>query len=49
MNARAELPLHAPGTTTDRGFIGKSEPRARTRLVAMLNRAATTSRSPSEV
>ncbi len=28
MNARAELPLHAPGTTTDRGFIGKSEPRA---------------------
>ncbi|OGA38895.1 MAG: carbon monoxide dehydrogenase [Betaproteobacteria bacterium RIFCSPLOWO2_12_FULL_65_110] len=28
MNARAELPLHAPGTTTDRGYIGKSEPRA---------------------
>ena len=31
MNARAELPLHAPGTTTDRGYIGKSEPRANAR------------------
>jgi carbon-monoxide dehydrogenase large subunit len=28
MNARAELPLHAPGTTTDKGYIGKSIPRA---------------------
>jgi carbon-monoxide dehydrogenase large subunit len=28
MNARAELPLHAPGTTTDRGYIGQSVPRA---------------------
>jgi len=27
MNARAELPLHAPNTKTDRGYIGKSEPR----------------------
>src|SRR3954467_4317561 len=26
--ARAELPLHAPGTRVDRGSIGKSEPRA---------------------
>src|SRR5881394_3447220 len=26
--ARAELPLHAPGTRLDRGYIGKSEPRA---------------------
>jgi carbon-monoxide dehydrogenase large subunit len=28
MNARAELPLHAPGTKTDRGYIGQSVPRA---------------------
>ncbi|MDH4190162.1 MAG: xanthine dehydrogenase family protein molybdopterin-binding subunit [Betaproteobacteria bacterium] len=28
MNARAELPLHAPGTRTDLGYIGKSTPRA---------------------
>ncbi|TAN53049.1 MAG: xanthine dehydrogenase family protein molybdopterin-binding subunit [Betaproteobacteria bacterium] len=28
MNARAELPLHAPGTTTDKGYIGQSVPRA---------------------
>jgi carbon-monoxide dehydrogenase large subunit len=28
MNARAELPLHAPGTKTDLGYIGKSTPRA---------------------
>ena len=28
MNARAELPLHAPGTKTDRGYIGQSTPRA---------------------
>ncbi len=27
MNARAELPLHAPGTTTDKGYIGQSVPR----------------------
>lgn len=27
MNARAELPLHAPGTKTDRGYIGQSVPR----------------------
>ena len=28
MNARAELPLHAPGTQVDKGYIGKSVPRA---------------------
>jgi carbon-monoxide dehydrogenase large subunit len=28
MNARAELPLHAPGTKTDKGYIGQSVPRA---------------------
>jgi carbon-monoxide dehydrogenase large subunit len=28
MNARAELPLHAPGTQVDRGYIGQSAPRA---------------------
>jgi carbon-monoxide dehydrogenase large subunit len=28
MNARAELPLHAPGTILDRGYIGQSVPRA---------------------
>ncbi len=28
MNARAELPLHAPGTKTDTGYIGQSVPRA---------------------
>ena len=28
MNARAELPLHAPGTQTDKGYIGQSAPRA---------------------
>jgi carbon-monoxide dehydrogenase large subunit len=27
MNARAELPLHAPGTQTDKGYIGQSVPR----------------------
>ena len=26
--AKAELPLHAPGTQLDKGYIGKSEPRA---------------------
>jgi carbon-monoxide dehydrogenase large subunit len=31
MNARAELPLHAPGTQTDKGYIGKSVPRANAR------------------
>ena len=28
MNARAELPVTAPGTKTDTGYIGKSIPRA---------------------
>jgi len=28
MNARAELPLHAPGTQTDKGYIGQSAQRA---------------------
>ena len=28
MNVRAELPLHTPGTTTDKGYIGQSVPRA---------------------
>ena len=28
MNARAELPLHAPGTQVDKGYIGQSVPRA---------------------
>ena len=28
MNARAELPLHAPGTAIDKGYIGQSVPRA---------------------
>ena len=27
MNARAELPLHAPGTAIDKGYIGQSVPR----------------------
>src|SRR5215813_894303 len=27
MNARAELPLHAPGTQVDKGYIGQSVPR----------------------
>ena len=27
MNARAELPLHAPGTAVDKGYIGQSVPR----------------------
>jgi carbon-monoxide dehydrogenase large subunit len=27
MNARAELPLHAPGTQVDKGYIGQSIPR----------------------
>jgi len=27
MNARAELPLHAPGTQVDKGYIGESVPR----------------------
>ena len=27
MNVRAELPLHAPGTATDKGYIGQSVPR----------------------
>ncbi len=27
MNARAELPLHAPGTQIDKGYIGQSVPR----------------------
>jgi carbon-monoxide dehydrogenase large subunit len=31
MNARAELPLHAPGTTTDKGYIGQSVPRPNAR------------------
>ena len=28
MNARAELPLHAPGVKADTGYIGQSIPRA---------------------
>jgi carbon-monoxide dehydrogenase large subunit len=31
MNARAEFPLHAPDANVDRGYIGKSEPRANAR------------------
>ena len=31
MNARAELPLHAPGATTDKGYIGQSVPRPNAR------------------
>jgi hypothetical protein len=27
-DGRAELPLHAPGTKVDRGYIGQSVPRA---------------------